>query len=98
MCIKMAVNSNFLCAHVNNADKAAALFNQNGKGDYIKIENIGGENIQSSFSEKVLGLHLNSDFGWLTHIEKISIDLKKRIGLLRRIRNRIPKEKLVMIA
>ena len=30
--------------------------------------------------------------------DKISIDLKKRIGLLRRIRNRIPKEKLAMIA
>ena len=89
----------FACNNlVNNPEKAAALYNGNGKGECIKIENIAGENIQSSFSEKLLGLHLNSDFGWSTHIEKISIDLKKRKGLLRRIRNRIPKEKLIMIA
>ena len=45
-----------------------------------------------------MGLYLNSDFNWNTHVEKISIDLKKRIGLLRRIRNRIPVNKLVIIA
>ena len=44
---------------VNNAEKAAALYNENGKGECIKIDNIGGENIQSSFSEKLLGLHLS---------------------------------------
>ena len=52
----------------------------------------------STSSEKLLGLHINSDFEWSTHVEKISIELKKRIGLLRRIRNRIPKDKLIMIA
>ena len=31
-------------------------------------------------------------------MDKISIELKKRIGLLRRIRRRVPKEKIVMIA
>ena len=35
---------------------------------------------------------------WSTHIDKLSIELKKRIGLLRRIRMRIPREKLVIIA
>ena len=60
---------------VNNAEKTAALYNENGKGECMKIENIGGENIQSPFSEKLLGLHLSSDFGWSAHIEKISIDL-----------------------
>ena len=41
---------------------------------------------------------MNSDFVWNTHIEKISIELKKRIGILRRIKHRVPKNKLVMIA
>ena len=62
------------------------------------MDNIGGEQLKSTFSEKLLGLHINSDFEWSTHVEKLSIELKKRIGLLRRIRNRIPKNKLRIIA
>ena len=83
---------------VNNPDKAAILFNCKGKGEFITVDNVGGENLKSTYSEKLLGLHINSDFNWSSHIEKICIDLKKRTGLLRRIRYRIPKEKLVMIA
>ena len=83
---------------VNNPDKAAVLYNSKGKGGNIKINNIGGENLNSTFSEKLLGLNLNSDLNWNTHIEKLSIDLKKRIGLLKRIKQRIPRDKLVIIA
>ena len=43
-------------------------------------------------------MHINSNFEWNTHIEKITIDLKKRLGLLKRIRNRIPRDKLVLVA
>ena len=45
-----------------------------------------------------MGLHINADFGWSTHIDQLSIELKKRIGLLRRIRKRVPREKIVIIA
>ena len=83
---------------VNNADKAALLYNGKRKEKPITIENIGGENLVSTYSEKLLGLHINSDFKWSTHIDKISIELKKRIGLLRRIRNRVPKNKIVTIS
>ena len=62
------------------------------------MDNTGGEQLESTFPEKLLGLHINSNFEWCTHVDKISIELKKRIGLLRRIRNRIPKNKLVIIA
>ena len=41
---------------------------------------------------------VKSNFEWSTHVEKISIELKKRNGLLRRIKNRIPKYKLIMVA
>ena len=88
-------NSNGL---VNNADKAAVLYNSKGKSDVITIENIGGENLTSTYSEKLLGIHINSDFVWSTHIDKLSIELKKRIGLLRRIRYRVTKEKINLIA
>ena len=83
---------------VNNADKAAVLYNCKGKSEVITVENVGGENLVSTYSEKLLGLHINSDFVWSTHIDKLSIELKKRLWLLRRIRKRVPKEKIVMIA
>ena len=83
---------------VNNPDKAAILYNSKGTGSEIIVENIGKENLKSSYSEKLLGLHINSDFGWNTHVEKISIELKQRIGLLKRIRQRIPRKKLIIIA
>ena len=88
-------NSNGL---VINADKAVVLYNSKGKCEIITVENVGGESLVSTHSEKLLGLHTNSDFEWSTYIDKLSMELKKRIGLLRRIRKRIPKEKINMIS
>ena len=45
-----------------------------------------------------MGLNINSNFDWTNHIDQISIALKKRIRLLRRMRNRIPRDKLIIIA
>ena len=45
---------------VNNAEKAVVLHNSNGKGQNIIIENIGGEILESSHTEKLLGLYINS--------------------------------------
>ena len=83
---------------VNNADKAAILYNSGGKGDSITVEGIGGESISSTESEKLLGLHINSSFEWKTHIEKMVIKLKQRVGIIKRIKKRIPKDKLNIIA
>ena len=83
---------------VNNADKAAVLYNGKGKCEVITVENVGGEDLLSTYSEKLLGLHINAEFVWSTHIDKLSIELKKRTGLLRRIQKRVPKEKIVIIA
>ena len=78
--------------------KAAVLYNSKGKGEQIIVENIGNESLKSTTSEKLLGLHIDSDFGWTSHVDMISVDLKKRIGLLRRVRQRVPKNKLIIIA
>ena len=66
---------------VNNADKAAVLYNSKGKSEVITIENVGGENLASMYSEKLLGLHINTDFLWTTHIDKLSTLLKKTTGI-----------------
>ena len=55
---------------VNNPEKAAILYNSNGISSEIILENIGEENIRSSYSEKLLGIHINSDFNFSTHVEK----------------------------
>ena len=83
---------------VNNPEKAAILYNSNGMSSDITLENIGEENIKSSYSEKLLGIHINSDFKFNTHVDKISIELRKRIGILKRIKQRVPKKKLIIIA
>ena len=91
-------------SHTYETQKHLLLFSRctnhisSGKGKKIEVESIGGEKLVSTFTEKLLGLHVNSDFDWSTHVEKTSVELKKMIGLLRRIRNSIPKEKLAVIA
>ena len=83
---------------VNNSDKAAILYNSGGKGDSITVEGIGGESISSTESEKLLGLHINSSFEWSTHIEKMVIKLKQRVGILKRIKNKIEGTPIVKLA
>ena len=83
---------------VNNSDKAALLYNSDGKGSTITLENIGGYSLTSKSSEKLLGLNINSEFEWDTHVEKIGMELRKRTGLLKRIKERLPLDKTLMIA
>ena len=51
----------------------------------------------STYTEKLLGLHINSDFEWSTKVSKICNELKKKTGLLRIISGRVLKEKIIMI-
>ena len=88
-------NSNNL---VNNADKAALLYNSKGKAGNITIENIGGKTVKSKDHERLLGLQVNSSFDWKTHIHHLCSTIKQRIGMLRRIKNRLPQEKLQLVA
>ena len=82
---------------VNNADKAALLYNKSGKGDTISME-IAGETITSVPSEKLLGLHFSSAIDWKVHIEKTIHKLNQRLGILRRLQCKIPRSKLKIIA
>ena len=48
--------------------------------------------------EKLLGMEVSSDLDWKAHISKLCSVLKQRMGLLRRIKNKISKEKLQIVA
>ena len=42
---------------VNNANKAALIYSSKGKGSVISVD-IGGEMLSSTYTEKLLGLHI----------------------------------------
>ena len=82
---------------VNNADKAALLFNNKGKAETITME-IAGEELKSQEHEKLLGIRVASDMGFKNHIENICGKMNQRLSILRRLNNKIPREKLRIIA
>ena len=49
-------------------------------------------------SEKLLGLNIASDFNWKTHCEKFASQLNQTVGMLGRMRFRLPVDKLLMVA
>ena len=56
----------------------------------------GGEVLNSTYLEKLLGLHINADFKWNSHGDEISTALRQKIGLLKRIKQKIPSDKLII--
>ena len=65
----------------NNPDKAALIYNSKGKEKKIEME-VGGEVLKTAESEKLLGLNVNSDLNWSTHVSKLCTTLNQRLGLL----------------
>ena len=59
---------------------------------------VGGQKLESASSEKLLGLRINSDLNWSTHVDKLCTTLKQRLGLLRRIKHKINSHKLKIVA
>ena len=82
---------------VNNANKAALLYNNKGKAETICIP-IAGENLKSKESEKLLGVQVASDLSWKYHIDYICSKMNQRLGILRRLKNKVPQDKLRIIA
>ena len=76
----------------NKPDKAALIYNSQGKEKKIEME-VGGVKLATSESEKLLGVTINSDLNWTSHVDKLSIALKQRLGLLRRIKHKINSNK-----
>ena len=62
------------------------------------MSNIGGEKLEAKESEKLLGLTVSSQLNWKTHMEKLCVTLRQRLGLMRRIKCKVPREKLKIIA
>ena len=94
---------NFFSANdlVNNAGKACVIYNTKGQGDTLILEDVGGVKLTSlkeNESEKLLGLQISREFNWKIHVDMLAVELKKKIGLMRRIRNRLTRGKMLMVA
>ena len=77
------------------------IYNARGQGELITMEDICGENLTSlkeGESEKLLGLHVSREFNWKIHVDKIATELNKRMGLMRRMKNRLTRGKMLLVA
>ena len=59
----------------NNPDKAALIHNSRGKEKKIEME-VGGYKLETSENEKLLGVTINSDLNWNSHVDKLCTALK----------------------
>ena len=57
--------------------------------------NINGSTIDQVSTFKFLGLHINSQLTWQTHINEISKRISRVIGLLYKMQNILPKHILL---
>ena len=64
----------------------------------MEIDNIGGETLEAKGSEKLLGLQVSSRLDWKVHITKLCTTLRQLLGIMKRIKCKIPKDKLMIIA
>ena len=58
----------------------------------------GGETLETCESEKLLGLTINSELNWNSHVDKLCTSLKQKLGMLRRIKYKVNSHKLQTVA
>ena len=59
---------------------------------------VAGENLTAKTNEKLLGIQVSSSMDWKTHIKQLQTKMHQRLGILRRLKNKVPNSKLKIIA
>ena len=81
-----------------NDDKTHIMvIRRNGKHEEVEI-NVGSKKIKESASEKLLGMWVQNNLRWSTHLIKLERNLKHRLFNLRRLAEQIPRPLLKTIA
>jgi len=84
---------------IANAEKTGLLIIRPKKSNDDRLMiNLGGENILESLEEKILGVKVQSDLKWDSHINMIKSQLNYRIGVLNRLKSVVGKRELKTIA
>ena len=85
--------SNTTLKYLETKTKVLVHFSKTFAWTFVKYRRL-----ETAASEKLLGLTVNSDLNWTTHVDKLSTTLKQRLGLLRRIKYKVNCHKLQIIA
>ena len=64
---------------VNNPDKLALIYNSKGKASTITFEDIGGQEVTSKKSDKLLGVQISANLDWTTHTDLLCSKFKQRM-------------------
>ena len=88
------MSSNLL---VVNPLKTGYLANFEGKMKESTIT-VGEDRINSSDSEKLLGLTLSANLSWRGHVQELKKALHQRLFIIRRLRESLPKKQLIIVA
>ena len=81
-----------------NEDKTHIVVIRRGGKQKDLIINVGDKNFKASPNEKLLGMWVENNLGWNTHISNLENRLKFRLFNLRRLAEHIPKSLLKTIA
>lgn len=90
------MNSNGLVA---NPDKTGLLFFR-ARPPHLKSVTlkVGGSVVTEAKEEKLLGVIIENDFKWTSHINNLQSCLNQRVALLRRLKQWLPKSSLSQVA
>ena len=80
---------------VINTDKTQfTIFNRKDCEEKI---NIGKDEVTAGKSGELLGMTLSSDLSWKDHVKALKTSLRIRLGVLKRVKNKVPKQTLNQI-
>ena len=80
----------FMAASGMAANKEKTKFIMFGKKGGTVMD-VDGFKLEETEGEALLGVKISKSLGWKIHVEELESELKKRIGLLNRLKNKLPK-------
>ena len=73
------------------------LINKKGKSSDVLKVNLNGEEIKQVHDTKYLGIQLDENINWESHLEKLHCRIMSKLAVLRRLSKFLPKKMLEMI-
>ena len=65
-------------------------------GDLLAIR-VQGHTVKHVYKAKHLGMVIDNKLTWKDHIDYVSLKIKRNLGIMKRVRNDIPKESLISL-
>lgn len=85
------MKSNSLAA---NAEKTKFMMFGRKKGGSIRV---GQAIVEESEAEPLLGVKINKNLSWTTQVEELKVELSKRVGIIRRLAQQLPRHTMLKV-